>query len=420
MALSAASSGISTMETEIDSIGDNVANADTDGYQETDPEFEDILTQQLTPASSASGTGVDALASTNPSAIGAGAEVAGMQTNFAQGATQQTGVASNAAIEGSGFFVIDQGGDTYYTDAGDFQLDSNGTLATQNGGTVQGWTGNQPTTGPTGPITIPTGETIAPQETANVTIGGNIPSGAAAFTTTATMFDAQGNEVPLTLTYTPTGTPNQWTMQASVNGTNLFAAGITLTFNPSGQLASYSVDGGATTPATGATSIATTEALPAGFDWNEASINFDLPANGASTALTQYSTDQTVAATPDGSEQGTLTSYSIGQNGVITGSFSNGATEQLATIAIATFSNPEGLGNLGNLEYQSTAASGKAVIGTPGTNGSGTLIGGALAQSNVDLATDLTDLIEAQTDYEADTKVISTDQEALQSLVTNA
>ena len=202
--LAAADSGISTMQTEIDTIGNNVANADTDGYQQADVQFSDILTQQLAPGSGSSA----GLASTDPSAIGAGAQVAAMQTNFTQGAIVQTGVPTDAAIQGSGFFVVSQGANTYYTRDGDFNLDVNGTLAASNGAVVQGWAGTTATTGPTGPLTIPSSMTIAPKETANLTMGGNIPSGGNAFTTTATMFDAQGNDVPLTLTYTPaTSTP---------------------------------------------------------------------------------------------------------------------------------------------------------------------------------------------------------------------
>jgi flagellar hook protein FlgE len=416
IALSAAASGISTMETEIDSIGNNVSNADTDGYQATDPEFQDLLTEQMTPASAASAQ----LASTDPSSIGSGAEVAGMQTNFGQGSIVQTGVPTDVAIQGSGFFVVNQGGKDVYTRSGDFQFDLNGTLSTQDGGIVQGWTGNNPTTGPTGAVTIPSSLEIAPKETANVALGGNIPTGGASFQTTATMYDAQGNAVPLTLTYTPTGTANQWTMQASVNGTNLFATGVTLTFNSSGQLLSDSVDGGATNPITAATAIATTQPLPTGFNWNETAINFDLPAPGSTDAVTQFTTGTAINAAPDGYQQASLQSYSIGQDGVITGTFTNGQSESLGTIATATFSNPGGLTNVGNLEYQSTAASGQAKVGAPGSNGSGTLLGGALEQSNVNLANDLTNLVEAQTDYEADTKVISTDQTVLQSLVTEA
>jgi flagellar hook protein FlgE len=406
------------MQTEIDTIGNNVANADSDGYQEADVQFSDILTQQLAPGSGSSTN----LASTDPSSVGAGSQVAAMQTNFSQGAIVQTGVPTDAAIQGSGFFVVNQGGNTYYTRAGNFQLDVNGTLSTAGGGIVQGWAGTSSTTGPTGAITIPSSMTLAPQETANITMGGNIPSGGAAFTTTATIYDAQGDAVPLTLTYTPTATANQWTMQASVNGSNLFSSGVTLTFDSSGQLESYAVDGGAATTVTDQSpSISTTQALPTGFNWNEKAIKFDFPAPSTAGAVSQYTTDQTVGVTTqDGFTQGSLQSWSIGQSGVITGTFTNGQSEQLGTIALANFSNPGGLENMGDLQYQTTAASGQPQVGTPGTSGRGTLLGGALEQSNVDLANQLTSLIEAQTDYEADTKVVSSTETALQALVTNA
>jgi flagellar hook protein FlgE len=418
ISLAAADSGISTMQTDIDTIGNNVANADSDGYQEADVQFSDILTQQLSPGSGPA-TG---LAGTNPSTVGSGSQVAAMATNFSQGAIVQTGVPTNAAIQGSGFFVVDQGGSTYYTRAGNFSLDETGTLSTATGGIVQGWAGTTPTTGPTGPISIPSGLTISPEETANVTMGGNIPSGGAAFTATATMYDAQGNAVPLTLTYTPTATPNQWTMQATVNGSKLFASGVTLTFDAAGQLQSYAVDGGAATNiTTAAATISSTQTLPTGFNWKEAAIKFVLPAPGSNGAMTQFTTQQTVGvASQDGYTQGSLQSWSIGQSGLITGTFTNGQTQQLGTLALANFSNPGGLENMGNLQYQTTAASGQPQVGTPGSAGRGTLLGGALEQSNVDLANQLTSLIEAQTDYEADTKVVSSTETALQALVTNA
>jgi flagellar hook protein FlgE len=161
--------------------------------------------------------------------------------------------------------------------------------------------------------------------------------------------------------------------------------------------------------------------MPTGFQWNETKMNFVFPAPTTSQAVTQYTTSQTVGVTnQDGYTQGALQSWSIGQNGVITGTFTNGQSQQLGTIALANFTNPGGLENMGNLDYQSTAASGQPQVGVPGANGSGTLLGGALEQSNVDLASQLTNLVEAQTNYEADTKVISTTQTVLQALVTNA
>lgn len=415
--LAAADSGISTMQTMIDTIGNNLANSNTNGYKETTAEFEDVLTEQLTPASAPT----PGLSSTNPSAIGAGAQVSAIETDFSQGATVQTGSPTDAAIQGEGFFVVQQGGQTYYTRDGNFQLDANGTLSTANGGVVQGWGPNQPTTGPTTGLTIPSSLVIPPQESSTVTLGGNLPAASTTpITTTTTLFDSQGNEVPVDLTFTPTATADQWTMQASVGTTNLFTTPVTLTFNAEGQLASYN-DGGGATNVTGQTSIATTGTLPAGYQWNETKINFVFPAPGTNTAVTQYASSQSInIASQDGYSSGSLESYAIGQTGQITGTFSNGQSQTLGTIALAQFSNPGGLSDEGNLEYQPTAASGVAKVGTAGTNGLGTLLGGALEQSNVNLGNQLTSLIEAQTAYQADTKVVSTTQTVLQSLVTNA
>ncbi len=416
--LAAADSGISTMQTMIDTIGNNLANSNTNGYKQTTAEFEDVLTEQLTPASAPT----PGLSSTNPSAIGAGAQVSAIETNFSQGATVQTGSPTDAAIQGTGFFVVQQGGQTSYTRDGNFQLDATGTLSTSNGGIVQGWAAGQPTTGPTTAVTIPSSLVIAPQESSAVTLGGNLPAGSTTpITTTTTLFDSQGNEVPVDLTFTPTaGTPNQWSMQASVNGNNLFTNPVTLNFNAQGQLTSYN-NGGGNTAVNGQVSIATTGAMPAGFQWNEAHINFVFPAPGSNTAVTQYASAQSInVAAQDGYSSGSLESFAIGQTGQITGTFSNGQSQTLGTIALAQFANPGGLSDLGNLSYQPTAASGQAKVGTAGSNGLGTLLGGALEQSNVDLGNQLTSLIEAQTAYQADTKVVSTTQTALQSLVTNA
>jgi len=417
--LAAADSGITTMQTMIDTIGNNVANSDTDGYKQTTAQFSDVLTEQLTPSSAP----IPGLASTNPSSIGSGDQLSAITTDFSEGAIVQTGSPSNAAIQGNGFFVVSSGGQQYYTRDGAFQLDVNGVLETADGAEVQGWAPGAATTGPTGPLTIPSGLTIPPAETANVTLTGNLPAGATApVTTTSTLYDAQGNTVPITVTFTPTGTANQWNMQATDSANNnLFGAGgVVLNYNANGQLASYAVNGGATTAVgTGQTSISTL-ALPAGAQWKEAAIKFDFPAVGSNTAVTQYGSDQTIAAGQDGYTSGSLESYSIGQTGEITGTFSNGQSESLGTIALATFTNPGGLLDNGNLEYSTTAGSGQPQVGTPGTAGRGTILGGALEQSNVDLANQLTSLIEAQTDYQADTKVVSTTQTALQALVTNA
>jgi flagellar hook protein FlgE len=416
--LSAADSGIQTMQTMLDVIGNNVANVNTDGYKETSAEFSDLLNQQLTPA----GAPVPGLASTNPSAIGSGAEVSGIATNFAEGAITQTGVDTDAAISGKGFFVVDRAGQQYFTRAGNFHLDANGVLGTTDGGEVQGWMAGQPTTGATTAITIPQGEVMAPAQTANVTLGGNLDANATQpVVLTTTIYDAAGNAVPLTLTFTPPGsggTAGQWTLAASVteNGktTKLTPSSTTVTFGSNGQLT-------APTGTNGAPGTISLTGLPQDFtaaNGGTPTINLDFPPPGSAEALTQYGGNQTAEVTSqDGNPTGTLESFSISQTGAVTGTFSNGLTQQLATIALATFTNDGGLTSLGNLAYQPSASSGQPQIGAPGTGNRGTLIGGALEQSNVNLARQLTDLVTAQTAYQADTKVVGSTATVLQALV---
>ena len=234
-------------------------------------------------------------------------------------------------------------------------------------------------------------------------------------TVTTTMYDALGNAVPVALTFTPTGAANTWSMQGTVPGAAapLWTAPQTVTFGANGQLAS--INGAAV--GTGTTSLAI-NTVPSNYTWNGAAPQIDFPPPGSENAVTQFASDQTIAVTAqDGYAAGTLDSYSIGSNGAITGTYSNGESQTLGTIALAQFANPQGLDDVGNTYLTPTAASGNPQLGEPGTNGLGSLQGGAVEGSNVDLATELTDLIEAQTAYQANTKVVDSTSTALQSLV---
>jgi flagellar hook protein FlgE len=411
--LGTAASGIDTMQTDLDTIGNDIANSETDGFTSQTAQFSDLLTEQLQPAGGAVG---NTLASTNPSAIGAGDEVSAIETNFSRGAVTQTGINSNVAIEGNGFLAISQNGQTYYTLDGDLQIDSQGNLATNSGGLVEGWAPGQPTTSPPTPLSVVVGSTGPPAETHNVVLGGNLPSNATnPVTITTTMYDSLGNQVPVTLTLTPTGA-GAWTMQGTVTGAAqpLWNAPQALDFGTNGQLAS--VNG--TAVGTGQTPLAI-DNEPSNFTWTGATVpTVDFPAVGSEGAVTQFADDQTIEVTSqDGNAAGTLESYSIGSDGVITGTYSNGDSQSLGTIALAQFANPDGLDDVGQTYFIPTVASGKAQLGQPGTNGLGTLQGGAVEGSNVDLATELTDLIEAQTAYQANTKVVDTTSSVLQSLV---
>ncbi|MGA2835719.1 MAG: flagellar hook protein FlgE [Acidimicrobiales bacterium] len=411
--LSAASSGIDIMQTDLDTIGNDIANSESDGFKSGTAEFEDLLTEQLQPAGAATGV---SQASTNPSAIGAGAEVSAIATNFSEGPVTQTGVSSNVAIEGNGFLAVSQNGQTVYTRDGDLQIDTNGHLATNSGGLVLGWAPNQPTTSVPGPLSIITGSAEPPAQTANIDLGGNLPSTATSpVTVTATLYDSLGNTVPATLTFTPTGTAGSWTLQGTVPGaaTTLWNAPQTLVFSSTGQLQSLN----GTAVGTGTTTLAI-GTPPSNYNWTGAAPQLDFPPVGSQNAVTQFAANQTIAVTDqDGYAAGTLQSYSIGSDGVISGTYSNGESQTLGTIALANFANPQGLDDQGNTYFTATAASGNAQLGAPGQSGLGTLQGGAVEGSNVDLATELTDLIEAQTAYQANTKVVDSSSTALQSLV---
>ena len=416
--LEAAASGIDTMQTDLDTIGNDIANSETDGFVSQTAEFSDVLTEQLTPAG---GSVPGSLASTNPSTVGAGDEVSAIATNFTPGEVTQTGVNSDVAVQGNGFLVVTQGGQTYYTLDGDLQVDANGNLATNSGGLVEGWAPGQSTSSPVTPLTIDVGSTGKPVQTQNVVLGGNLPSDPTGpVTVTTTIYDSLGDEVPVTLTLTPTlnadGTATSWSMQGTVTGAtaNLWTTPETLVFGASGQL--ESVDG--TDVGAGQTSVAI-DNEPSNYTWTGTTMpSIDFPPVGSEGAVTQFAGDQTIAvSSQDGNDAGTLESYSIGANGVITGDYSNGNSAALGTIALATFANNDGLDDVGQTYFTTSVASGKAQLGQPGSDGYGSLQGGAVVSSNVDLATELTDLIEAQTAYQANTKTVDTTETVLQSLV---
>ena len=426
--LIAAVSGIESNQTYLNIIGNNVANANTTGYKAENADFTDLLAEQISGASAPIAGGVSA--GINPVSIGSGVRVGAVSNDQSQGGLLQTNRPTDLAIQGSGFLVAKDNGVTEYTRAGNLTLDANGDLATPTGKLIQGWmasaTGVLNTNAPTGAVQIPTGTTMPAFATTNLTVGGNLPAWSGTGTppvvpTTINAYDQLGNAIPVTLTFTAvTGQADTWTVQGTTtnaSGTNtaLWNTPPTVTFDPtSGQIASVS---GATTNPDGSRSLPV-DNMPAGaFFPTGDTWKVDFPVPGSTGAVTQFSGQTTLTMTnQDGYPSGTLASFSIGGDGVVTGSFSNGKTLAVAQIALATFSNPGGLTDEGNQMFAASPNSGQANIGTPSTGGRGTLVGGALESSNVDLATQLTDLIVAQEAYQANTKVVSTTANNLQSL----
>ncbi len=424
--LSSAISGIEANQAWLDNIANNIANSNTVGYQSTSIQFADLLYQQ-TQGAGAPTPGI--VGGTNPITVGSGVRVASTNTNFSQGTLQQTGNPTDVAIQGQGFLVVDQGGQNMYTRDGSLQLDAAGQLVTASGAIVQGWVpqanGQINPNSPLGSIAIPQGQVANPVATQNVTLGGNLPAGGTnPVVVTTTGYDSLGDPIPLTFTFTPSGTANTWTVTASTTmpGTTTAAAlqlggaaSQTVTFNSTtGQISGISGAEASNPDALAVTGFPTGYNLPSGY-----AMNLDFPQPGTQQAVTQFA-----AASPsvqvtnqDGAPSGALTGFTIGSDGVVQGNYANGKSQVLGQIATALFANPEGLAKQGNLLYAASLNSGAAQLGAPGLGGRGSLVGGAVEGSNVSIGQELTDLVVAQTAYQANTKVVSTTATVLQALV---
>jgi flagellar hook protein FlgE len=430
--LIAATSGIEANQTYLDVIGNDIANANTTAFKSQSVSFADLLNEQVAGATAPTATS----GGINPYAVGSGVKVGTVSENDTQGTIEQTNVPTDVAIQGNGYLVASQNGQTLYTRDGQLSTDANGDLVAPNGALIQGWmaqNGVVNTNAPVGNITIPLQSTSPAAETTNITLGGNIPAPTSGSTSpvsfTVDAYDSLGNTVPVTVTLTPpssTASQDTWTMTAAIPGSNgstpiSFSNGgsstteQTITFGSNGQISQVN---GTNTSNAPVTLDATWPTSGTNYTFNNNAFTFTLPAPGSSDAVTQYAGNQSIsAANVNGSPAGSLQSFSIGADGTITGTFSNGQSQTIGQIALATFANPEGLTDLGNLMYQSTVNSGQPVISAPGSGGAGTLVGGALEQSNVSLSKELTDLIVAQEAYQANTKVISTTDQAVQSLL---
>jgi flagellar hook protein FlgE len=394
----AAVSGLRSHQEMINVTGNNIANVNTTGFKKSSTLFQDILGQTL--AGAAQPTPV--LGGTNPAQVGLGVRVAGIAQTMTQGPINRTGRVLDLAIEGDGFFILDQGGQNLFTRAGSFFLDGLGRLVGAQGGFVQGWqaapTGAVGTNGPAGTIRIPLGDQAPPQPTTTVQLGGNLPAGGTTPVNTGfNAYDAQGNATSVDLTFTPAGA-GSWTVTGSHGGSPLTFDTTTITFGPDGELASGTTIT-ATTP-TGAT--------------------FTVTLGGADQArrVTQYAGDSALAVvTQDGAPTGTLQSLAIGQDGIIYGTYSNGRSRPIGQLALATFANPEGLERVAGTNFRPSANSGLAQIGTLCTGGRGLLLTSTLEGSNVDLAEEFTELIRGQRGFQANSRVITTSDEVLQEVV---
>ncbi|MEW5560169.1 flagellar hook protein FlgE [Enterobacter asburiae] len=426
MAFSQAVSGLNAAATNLDVIGNNIANSATYGFKAGTASFADMFAG---------------------SKVGLGVKVAGITQDFNDGTTTSTGRALDVAISQNGFFrLVDSNGSVYYSRNGQFKLDENRNLVNMQGLQLTGYpaTGTPPTiqqgANPVG-LSIPNTLMAAKATTTgsmqiNLNSTDAVPSTAPFDATdadtynkkgTVTVFDSQGNSHDVNLYYVKTA-DNKWdvyTQDSSVAGAKAVKAA-QMSFSDNGTLDTvtgytYQLSDPAD-PASEKVPVlnATANAQPA-FDIALAGLNGS--ASGSFTLSLANSMQQNtgsndiVATNQNGYKPGNLVSYQINDDGTVVGNYSNEQTQLLGQITLANFANNEGLQSEGDNVWSATQSSGVALLGTAGTGNFGTLTNGALEASNVDLSKELVNMIVAQRNYQSNAQTIKTQDQILNTLV---
>jgi flagellar hook protein FlgE len=394
----AAISGLKNHQTMMDVVGNNIANVNTTGFKQSRVTFQDILSQTVRGASGPQG----GRGGVNAEQVGLGVILGGIDTIQSQGTLQSTGKSTDMAIQGDGYFVMNDGKSDSYSRDGSFDLGTDGTLVNPATGMhVMGWqasplTGVVNSTVPPTVITIPIGGGMTGKVSSNLTVTGNLDAGTAA----AGTYDSKGNAMPITLTATKLAGLNAWSIVPTTVLPNTVAGTNPVTFNASGKVALP----------VGQFGVPLVITIPGPTGPSE-TVTFDM------SQITQLAGSSSMSSTTDGATAGSLTSFTVGKAGDITGIYSNGYKQPLGQMALATFANPSGLLKTGGNMFTSSPNSGTPNIGTPSSNGRGDIATGFLEGSNVDLAQQFTNMIMAERGFQANSKVITTSDEILQDLV---
>jgi flagellar hook protein FlgE len=408
MSLSVELSGLQVAQTDLDTIGNNIANVSTTGFKGSTPNFTDVYATSL---AGAAGT-----------AQGLGAAANSVSQLFTEGTIAQTGNPLDVAVDGNGFFQVQTGTGILYTRDGAMQLNASGYLTNDTGALVMGYAA--PASGSTatqsGPLqTIQINQSnIAPTATSDLSLDVNLPSSDSLInttttpfsvsnplsyneSTTSTVYDSLGSSHTLTTFFTQvsgSGSPPQWQTHWEVSNSNgsmvASGAGATLTFSTAGAL----------------TAGSGTINVPIGNGANPLSIAQTFTGTSLSFGVNSL--------VNNGAPGGQFAGLEIATNGNVVAQYTNGATKIMGTVALANFTNPQGLVATTNNDWQATVASGQPVTNAPGTGVLGTLQASSLEGSNVDLSTQLVNLIVAQQAYQANVQGINVDQQDVQKLLT--
>ncbi len=451
-------SGLQNHQTRMDVIGNNISNVNTTGFKRGRVNFQDMISQQVGGAAKPT----EELGGVNPKDVGLGMTVATIEQVFTQGNLQTTGVSTDVAIQGNGFFILKNGEESFYTRNGQFGLDSDGTLVNPaNGQRVQGWMARdlngeqivQTAATPTD-LVIPVGSKDPAKATENVLFACNlnkntpeILDGASesdiakgTWGTEQKIYDSFGNEHLLSVSFTKVpGVANSWQATVNVDSDNAdftqtrVGLGTTdgvqntfvVNFDNYGQLASVEDSSGNLSNQEGEIVLQTSFTVPnanADEDGNpyrqSFSINLGTIGSMKNTITQSASKSTTKAYSQDGYTLGYLDNFKIDSSGTITGVYSNGTNRVIGQLALATFANDRGLEKAGDNTYAETNNSGQANIGESGVAGKGSLLAGALEMSNVDLSEQMTDMIVTQRGFQSNAKTIQTADTLLETVLT--
>jgi flagellar hook protein FlgE len=414
---SAGLSGLNANAQALSVIGNNLANINTVGFKASQISFRDMV-YELAGANS-----------DNPAQIGLGVGVAAITPVFSQGSVESTRTATNVAIQGNGFFMLNSAEGVSYTRAGAFTFDAAGTLVSPDGQKVQGYTTLDPvtrqvvTSGAPGDIVVPPSILRAPVATSQFSAISNLNAQALVgdtFTTSVQIYDSLGAPHMATMTYTNTAA-GAWNYDLTVDGGDVsggtagtpssLATG-SLSFDGSGVL--VDVDGAAPANVSITTPAWTNGATASTLEWKVV----DTAGGTTSPLLTGFaSPSATSSITQNGTAAGTVTTINITADGSIVAAIGAGHSQVIGQLALVNFTNPQGLYKIGSNRYAEGPEAGVPNVGTAGTGGRGSVIGGALEQSNVDMAQEFTQMILAQRGYQANGKMITVSDQLLMDTI---
>jgi flagellar hook protein FlgE len=406
-------SGLRNHQVMLDVIGNNIANINTIGFKGARTTFAEMFSQTRLSAFRPSGEN----GGINPQQIGLGASVGSIDTTFTQGNFEASGSATDLGIAGSGFFIVKQDGRRFYTRVGNFTFDSSGNMVLPaNGAVLQGKLalpdGTIPASAPLENVKLALDKKAPAKATSFAKLAGNLDSRAATGATvkgTVQVYDSLGNQHSIEVTFTKTATPNRWTWAAAV----LAPSPMTITSGGSGDI-TFNTDGSLA----GFTPLTPMVVNPNNGATAAQSIDLTPGTVGQFAGITQTaSTSVLNMRDQDGYTSGSLQNIAVDKNGKIQGKFSNGTIITLAQIILAEFNNPGGLEKITEGMYGASGNSGEAALIVAGEGSISTINGGALEQSNVDLAEEFTRMIIAQRGYQSNARIITTTDEILQETV---